>query len=154
ARLELNGAIENEINANNNETTGTAQMLTGFVGLGGGADRGLVRGQTETGLTSLISEVEANDSTATANDVTGDFVATGTSIYQMTINGTLSSTSDTDYFSLGLMQIGDVITIAMSGTDGGRGTTVDPMLTLYRGGTTSAATSNDDRATNNFDALI
>ncbi|MFL5331188.1 MAG: reprolysin-like metallopeptidase [Gemmataceae bacterium] len=155
ARLELNSALENESNGGAaNNSTATAQAVTGFFDLGSGADRAVVRGQTEPGLGALVNETEPNDSIAAANNATGDFVPVSSNVYQTVITGNLSSNTDADYFNIGAMQVGDVITIAMSGADGGRGTAVDPQLFLYRSGTTSAATSNDDRATNNFDALI
>ncbi|MBX7105218.1 MAG: M36 family metallopeptidase [Gemmataceae bacterium] len=134
----------NEAEANGgaaNDSLATAQSLsTNMVSLGAGVSRVSVRGRMEG---ATVPEIEANDVIASATPVT---VAAGTptGLYQLGISGTLSSGTDADYFNIGALQVGDVLTVVEGGITSTRGTSNDPVVRLYRAGTTSIVTSDDD----------
>lgn len=155
ARLDLNSAVES---AAPKSTVATAQPLTAGVDLGGGASLLSVRGQGQFGVGSITNEIEPNGTTATASDDSGGFSAVTSKIYEMTISGSHNSATDTtDYFNIGAMQVGDTITLTMSGQDGGRGTHTDPWVRLYRAGASGSVTGNDDRVAGTtvyYDSLV
>lgn len=145
-QANLNAHVEAEGNGGtSNDTTGTAAAMTGFYDLGGGATVATVRGRTDLSGGALSTETEGNDNIASANDASYDFSAVSSQLYGMTINGNLSTTTDIDYFNIGPMEVGDVITVSMSGIDQGRGTHTDPLLRLYRNGVSGNLIENDDR---------
>ena len=103
-------------------------------------------GVAEPPTPAITIETEANNSTTTANTATGDFTALSSNVYQMMISGSNSTTGDSDYFNIGTLDANDVITVTISGTDGGRGTQTDPRVRLYRAGTGSTTIWDaDDR---------
>ena len=58
-----------------------------------------------------------------------------------------------DYFNSGTLQVGDVLTVTESGAGSLRGTNPDPFVRLYRAGSASIITSNDDSGPG-LDSLI
>jgi Bacterial pre-peptidase C-terminal domain/Dockerin type I domain len=72
------------------------------------------------------------------------FTPLTSNLYHLGIAGTIASTTDTDYFNIGTLQAGDIITVSESGVDSSRGTLGDPIVELYRAGATSVVTSSDD----------
>lgn len=141
----LNQASEAEsVGGTTNDTTATAQSLTGaFTDLGGGTTRAAVRGRSEISPAALVNEAEPNGTTGTATPA-ATYYSLPNNFYQNGITGTLSSTSDADYFNIGALQVGDVLTVSESGQGSGRGTSNDPLVRLYRSGTTAIVTSDDD----------
>gem|GEM_PF-458115 len=95
-----------------------------------------------------------NNDTAHANDATTSFTAYSGNLYQIGFNGTISSTTDADYFKLGTMQTGDVLTVTVSG----RGATPlsDAYVELYNStsGTATPIASDDNSGPGAGDALI
>ena len=72
------------------------------------------------------------------------FDAITSNLYHLGITGTISSPSDSDYFKIGALQVGDIITISESGTGSSRGTLSNPFVELYRAGSGTRVTFNDD----------
>jgi len=140
--VTLNSALENEGNlaGSTNETLGTAQDLsTAFTSLGTGSTRAGVRGRSES---VSVSEIEPNGTTATATAFSSA-TSVPTGLYQLGISGTVGSGTDNDYFNVGQLQAGDVITITQSGSVSGRGTNTDTLVRLYRSGGTIEASDDD-----------
>jgi hypothetical protein len=142
----VNAAVEAEwkgLAANN--SIATAQPLAGSATpLGGGAVRYSALGLTDPLTGFLPAEVEPNDSVATANDASKNFSSFSSNLFQVTATGTITSGGDADWFNVGTFQIGDVVTITMSGTGGQRGTLQDAYVELYRGGDLVTPTAEDD----------
>ena len=149
----LNSAIENESHDGaTNDTSGTAQNLNaGFINVGSGASISTVVGQVDAALSLLPSEVESNNTTGTANSAIYNFAAYSSNLYQLAISGTISSSSDSDWFSIGAMQTSDIISLTASGSPTSRGTLTDPVIELYRGSTASPTlvTSDDNNGPGN-----
>jgi Zn-dependent metalloprotease len=99
------------------------------------------------------TETEPNNSIAQATNAMGHFVAYTGNLYQMGFSGTISSSTDADYFNIGALQAGDVITISDSGSPSGRGTNTDPYIRLYRAGSTAVLAFDDDSGPG-FDSLL
>ncbi|MBL8180376.1 MAG: M36 family metallopeptidase [Blastocatellia bacterium] len=140
--LTLNAARESEQETGaTNNTTGTAQNIDPtFVTQAAGVSKTAVIGRIED---SGQGEVEPNGTTSTATNVPLPS-AVPSNLYQLGMSGTLSSVSDQDYFNIGTLQVGDVITITQSGSPSGRGTNTDVFVYLYRAGTGTAVISDDD----------
>ncbi len=106
---------------------------------------------------ALTTETEPNDTAATANDATTNFAAqAASSIYHMGIKGNFSAGSDNDYYKIGAMQVGDILSLSVSGSPSSRGTNADPYVELFRGSNASSlilVTSNDEDGVGS-DALI
>jgi hypothetical protein len=51
---------------------------------------------------------------------------------QLGVRGEIGPAGDEDWFSLGRLRAGDVLSVSMSGIDSGRGTLPDPLVQLYR----------------------
>ncbi|MBX7103175.1 MAG: pre-peptidase C-terminal domain-containing protein [Gemmataceae bacterium] len=154
ARLDLNALMESTAA---NDTPATAQSVGTGYDLGSGASVASVRGRTDLGIGALTNEVEPNNTTGTANDAAGDFTSVTSQNYTMTITGSNSASNDSDYFNIGAMQVGDIITVTISGVDMGLGTHTDPWARLYRAGSTTAVAANDDRVASTsiyFDSVI
>jgi extracellular elastinolytic metalloproteinase len=154
-RPVLNASTEAElIGGPTNNTTGTAQNLaTTLLNLGGGVSSATIRGQTEVSPAALVNEVEPNGTTATANSGATYFAAPNNNLYHIGISGTISSGTDADYFNIGQLQVGDVITLTESGAPSLRGTNTNTLVRLYRGGSTSIIASDDDSGPG-LDALL
>jgi extracellular elastinolytic metalloproteinase len=155
-QVSLNAVPEAEANGGaSNDTTGTAQPLgSSFLNLSGGLSVATVQGGTD--IAGVVNEVESNNTTATATPA-GTYTADAkTNLYQLGIAGTISSSSDQDYFNIGAMQPGDVITISESGSGAARGTMADALVQLYRAGSATALATDDDSGpgTSGHDSLI
>lgn len=59
--------------------------------------------------------------------------------YQWIAHGSLGRTGDVDFFHIGRLQSGDVLTVSQSGTGSSRGTLADSLVELYRAGPNPAA---------------
>ncbi len=144
---ELNQTDEAESNGGGfNDTLATAQNIdASFVNLGSGSTRAAILGHSDQAATN---ESEPNSTTATATTVTSAS-SLPTNLYQLGISGANSSTSDSDYFTIGTMQVGDVITFTNSGVFSGRGTQTDALARIYRnnGGSPIEVINDDDSGT-------
>ena len=103
-----------------------------------------LRSSTGTPIASNNGDGTDNDASLIAFNIptTGDYYvevrrATGAStgaysldVY-LTTNTTPPTATDQDFFNIGQMQAGDVITITMSGLDSNRGTLPDPTLAIF-----------------------
>jgi subtilisin family serine protease len=131
-RIELGAALESECHggaANNSQAT--AQDLTVGLATVGGMQLGAVLGQTEMpGV--LPAELEPNDTLATANSAAANYTALSTGLYHMALTGTLTSTDRYDYFNIGHLDVGDVLTVSQSGVASARGTLAASQILLYR----------------------
>jgi len=143
----------------NNNSTATAQDLSpSFINLGSGVSRALVQGQSDfVGVT----EIEPNSTIEQATMV-GNISSQPTNLYELSVTGALDSKavpSDVqDYFNIGQLQIGDVISIGEYGANSGRGSNPDPLVRLYRAGDPNNFVASDDdgasASDNGGDALI
>ncbi|HEX8310774.1 MAG TPA: pre-peptidase C-terminal domain-containing protein, partial [Chthoniobacteraceae bacterium] len=153
----LNAAVESEAgDGGGNETRPTAQSLDGsFISLGGNASRGAVLGLTDLAAGALPTEAEPNNTTAQANVATANFISAPGNLYQLALQGNRSTATETDFFNIGTMQAGDVITISMVGSTGMRGTMGDSLVTLHRGsGAAPVQVAQDDDGGAGGDSLI
>jgi hypothetical protein len=105
---------------------------------------------------SLPVEQEPNDTAATANSAATNFTAYSSNLFHLGLKGTTTSgAAGDDWFKIGPMQAGDILTVTNSGAASARGTQLDPTVELWRG--TPAApvlvTSNTDDGPG-LDALI
>jgi hypothetical protein len=142
-QLMLNTAGEAEGNGGaGNDSIATAQTLAPLTLPGGATVRG-VTGRFEPIVGGLPAEIEPNDGTGTANSAATNFLAVTSNLYQLNWSGTASTTGDLDWFNIGAMQAGDVLTITMSGAPGGRGTAPDTLVRLYNSGGTIVAQDDD-----------
>jgi hypothetical protein len=105
--------------------------------------------------TPLPDEREPNDVIAPGfpNDATANFGPFDDGVYQFTAKGTVGAAGDGDFYSLGALEQGDVLTLTASGQPSSRGTLTDPYLELYRLGSAQRVTFNDDDGPGK-DALI
>ncbi|HMT07145.1 MAG TPA: M36 family metallopeptidase [Pyrinomonadaceae bacterium] len=149
--LTLNADRESERdNGASNNTTATAQDIDpSFTTQAGGVSKTAVVGQIEVGG---ADEVEPNGTTATATNVPNPALVPS-NLYQLGVSGNISTGSDQDYFDIGTLQAGDVITITQSGSPSGRGTNSDVFVYLYRAGSGTAVVSDDDSGPG-LDSLI
>jgi hypothetical protein len=99
------------------------------------------------------NEVEPNNGIAQATNAMGHFTTYAGNLYQMGFSGEISSSTDADYFNIGSLQVGDIITISDSGSPSGRGTNTDAFVRLYRSGSTAVQVSDDDSGPG-FDGLL
>ncbi|HEY1378459.1 MAG TPA: M36 family metallopeptidase, partial [Gemmataceae bacterium] len=149
----LNVTQEAESNGGaTNDTPATAQNLgPSLLTPGGGLATATVHGRSDPA--GLISEAEPNGTTATATTA-GTYAAAATgSLYQIALTGSLGSSGDLDYFNIGPMQAGDVLTVTLSGSPSGRGAASDGLVRLYRSGATANVIQDDDSGPG-FDSLI
>ena len=79
----------------------------------------------------LPNEIEPNNGTTAANDASTGFAPVAGSVYQMTLRGSFGSSAD--WFNIGTLTAGDVVTISVSASAGARGTLLNPALELWRG---------------------
>lgn len=152
----LNAALEGEAHEGaSNNTFGTAQGLDGaFVDLGDGGSLATVIGQSDAAQNLLPSEVESNNTTGAANSAVYNFSAYSGNLYQLALNGNITS-GDSDWFAIGTLQAGDILSLTASGSASSRGTLANPVVELYRGSSASPTlvTSNDDGGPGS-DALV
>jgi ELWxxDGT repeat protein len=155
-RVLLNAALEVDAPDAANNTVDSAQNLDdSFTRVLAGAWRGAVAGTSDRADGVVAAEIETNDTVATANQAQANFSACSGSFYHMAIAGAISTSSDQDWFKIGALQAGDVITISESGVASSRGTLSDPFLCLYRdnaGSPVEVAFSDDDGT--GYDSLI
>jgi extracellular elastinolytic metalloproteinase len=138
----LNQAQEAETDVGqSNDTPAMAQDLSSaFVSLGGGATAATVHGYTD--YLGQAKEHEPDDTPATATPDSALLI--WPYVYSLTLSGTISSATDSDYFNIGTLHAGDVVDISDSGAGSGRGTNPDTEVELYRqGSSTPVATNND-----------
>src|SRR5436305_6034608 len=86
-----------------------------------GAGNGI--GFSPAGDSPLPREVEPNGTIATANSAAFNFAPAGANLYQMGISGVASVTSSVindDWFKIGKLDPGDVLSVAGAGGPGGR----------------------------------
>jgi len=104
----------------------------------------------------LPSEIEPNDAMAQASNGTYNFVTAVPGNFQLSIRGSIHAAGNSDYFKIGAMQAGDVLTIAVGGSGSGRGTLADPKLKLYSasGGSAIAISPDPDNAGPGNDGFI
>ncbi|MFI5377923.1 MAG: S8 family serine peptidase [Tepidisphaerales bacterium] len=148
-QIILNATIETELSGGPaNNTRATAQTLDGtFQPLPLGGQAAAVWGRTDVPAGILPAEVEPNDSTALANDASLNFLPAAAGVYQIGVKASSSTPTDTDYYNLGPLAVGDLLTLAMSGQASFRGTLADPYMELYRwngGAPLLLAVSDDD----------
>ena len=131
-QVALNVALEDETHDGPaNGTRATAQDINGsFLNLGAGMQRGAVLGIANEGL---AAETEPNNNINLANDANENFVPINPDLYQLGLKGTISVPADFDFYNLGALQGGDVLTISVSGFASMRGTNNFPIVELYRG---------------------
>ncbi len=100
----------------------------------------------------VLNETEPNNTTATANNGSTNFVSIAPTEYQLTWSGTTGSTQD--WFKIGAMQAGDVLTITGSGSSSiPANTATDNDIQLWRAGSASAVKTDADNGPGN-DPLI
>ncbi|MGE5609608.1 MAG: CotH kinase family protein, partial [Bacillota bacterium] len=112
--------------------------------------------ETNTG-NPLPNEIEGNNSVAEANDALGNFSLFSGSLYQLSLAGTILSAADSDFYKIGSLQSGDVLTISASGVGSSRGTLGNTYVELYRlnaGHPTLVASDDDGGPGGNTDSLI
>ncbi|MCY2952159.1 MAG: lamin tail domain-containing protein [Planctomycetota bacterium] len=103
--------------------------------------------------TKLPTEVEPNNTTGTANSAIYNFAAYSGNLYQLGFTGAFGSSED--WFKIGTLQPGDVITITESGAGSSRGTLTSATVELWRGTTGSnTQVTSDTGSGSGQDALI
>ena len=153
----LNAALEAESydGAANNSASTAQNIDNSFISLGTGVSRGAVLGTADAAAGLLPAEVEPNNSISQANSAVANFAAYSGNLYDLGIKGTISSSTDADWFKLGSMDVGDVITLSESGSASSRGTLPDSYMYLYRynNGSPILVASDDDSGPG-LDSLI
>jgi hypothetical protein len=97
---------------------------------------------TGVGFTpSLPMETEPNDALATADWAGRNFSSFAYPMYHLGLRGT-ADTND-DWFRLGLLQSGDLLSIAGAGQASARGTSSNLVIELYRSNSTLVASDDD-----------
>lgn len=132
--VTINGALESEEHGGaDNGSVGSAQSLDGvIIPLGPGLGRAVVSGVTDVPAGSLPDEVEPNNTLASANNASSNFVAVSGNSYQLGIKGYISP-NDYDWYRIGTLHAGDQLTVTMSGSPSYRGTLNDSYIEIYRG---------------------
>lgn len=118
----------------------------------GGTYRGGILG-CDLSPCSSPSEIEPNNSAAQSTDATRSFRRYTGNLFHLGFTGNISSSTDADYFNIGALQVGDVLTASQSGAPSLSGTNTDPFFRLYRAGSGSIIASDDDGGPG-FDALL
>ncbi len=149
----LNAAVEaEEFGGVNDDTIITAQNInSAFTALGAGSSRAAVLG---TGDYSLPHEIEPNGSTAAANDATLNFAARPTNLYHLGIKGSVGVPLDQDWYYIGELQAGDVITMTASGAGSNRGSIGDSLMGLFTGPILETVEVFNDGGGPGLDALV
>lgn len=156
-QIILNAGVEFEAHSDLlNDTVATAQSLDlDFATLIGLASRAAVLGRSDIRADALSGEVEPNGTIAAANNAAGNFSPFAGAVYQLEVSGELAVNSDLDFYQIGTLQAGDIITISLTGDDSGRGTLYDPYLEFYRGNAIAPTTvTSDDDSGVGYDSLI
>jgi subtilisin family serine protease len=117
-----------------NDSPASAQSLDAVLRtLGGNVQGAAVAGRVDLPSGTLPSEQEPNNSTGAANSGRQNFITRPEDRYQIGVKANLSTGSDSDYYKIGRLHAGDVLTVAISGAGSSRGTLGDPFLELYAG---------------------
>jgi hypothetical protein len=90
------------------------------------------------------TEVEPNDTTGAATDANANFLPYAGNLYHMGISGGISAGTDKDFFTIGSLQAGDVLTVSQAGSNAGAGTCTDTRVWLFRAGSGTAVANDDD----------
>ena len=90
------------------------------------------------------TEIEPNGTIATATNANGNFLPYAGNLYHMGISGEVTTGTDFDNFNIGALQVGDVLTISEDGSNAGAGTIQDAYVELYRAGSGTRVTFDDD----------
>ncbi|MGL4422426.1 MAG: M36 family metallopeptidase, partial [Gemmataceae bacterium] len=145
-QLLLNSIVENERGGTGvDNTPATAQNLTPkIVPLTGASGLVTVAGITDiNGI--LPVEVEPNNTFALANSASGNFTAiTNSKTFQLGWTGNINSAGNSDWVSIGSLSAGSTIVITMAGSGASAGTISDSFVELWRTGSGSAVTADDD----------
>jgi hypothetical protein len=134
-------------------TTWTSTIYNDASWTGGSTGVGF---ETNTGKALPVEdEGSGNNSINPANDASGNFSASTNNFFQLGIEGTLGTTTDVDFFNIGALQTGDIISITAAGTGSARvtGTLSNPYVELYRQ-SGSQLVKSDDESGPGSDALI
>lgn len=133
--LVLGATLERELYepADNNTRPNAQNLEPVFEHLASGGRTAAVRGRSDLPSGILPVEIEPNDSLASANSARLNFVPSSAPLYQMCIQGEISVANDYDWFALGTLDAGDVLSVTSSGSATPRGTLSDPLIQLYRG---------------------
>ncbi|MBS0197770.1 MAG: M36 family metallopeptidase [Planctomycetes bacterium] len=101
------------------------------------------------------TEVEPNNFRPFATDLSRSFAPAPGTMYHMGINGSLPNFTDNDYFNIGELQEGDVITISDNGAAGLGGSMSNALVQLLRanGGAPTVEVADDESGPGN-DAMI
>ena len=153
----VNSGLEGEnFGGQNNNSIGNAQSLEGgFISIGGNVEVQTIQGVIDVSLGVLPNETEPNNFPYEANVATYNFAAYNGNLYQLGLQGNISSNGDLDFYNIGTMQAGDVITITQSASSTARGTLSDSYVTLYRGSAASPVImTQDDDSGPGLDSLI
>ena len=128
-----------------NDTPATGQSLDGaFAAQPNGASLVTAFGHAQGSGTALPAETEANDTIGTANDAATNFTPLASSnLYMLSINGNVSIANDQDWFRIGQLQPGDVVTISAVGLNVGGFNLPDPQLEFW-GQNAGKVTEDDD----------
>ncbi len=103
-------------------------------------------------VNGVLNETEPNNTTATANNASTNFVSISPTEYQLSWSGTTGSTQD--WFKIGAMQAGDVLTVTGSGSSSiPANTASDNDIQLWRAGSGSAVKIDADDGPGN-DPLV
>jgi subtilisin family serine protease len=155
-RVLLNAHAEGESHdGGSNNSLATAQALSSDLILPDGMEQLAVVGRTDAPLNPpLPAESESNNTTGTANFATYNFNSYSGNLYQLAITGSITL-SDSDWFAIGTLEAGDVLTVTQSGSPSSRGTLTNPLVELHRGapGSPLPVASDNDSGPGN-DALI
>jgi hypothetical protein len=125
-------------------------------------DSGWASGATGVGFEAaagvgapLPEESEPNDTVGGADDASRNFQPLGgADLFQVQVRGTLTSSGDTDFYSLGRLEPGDVLSVAQSASDSARGSLRDSQVELYRAGAPGTPLRVSDDEGTGFDSLI
>lgn len=154
-RLTLNAAVEAEYHGGvSNHTIATAQNIdASFIDLGAGMQRGAAIGVTDPPA-GLLAEQEPNGSIAATNWAADRFGPGPAERYHLGVSGSIGTFTDQDWYRIGQLQAGDVITISLSGVSSSRGTLADPLVELRRGATGGVLVASNDDGGPSLDSLI
>ncbi|HZN65557.1 MAG TPA: PKD domain-containing protein, partial [Tepidisphaeraceae bacterium] len=94
----------------------------------------------------LPSEREPNDTLDSANNAENNGQPFTGPRFQLSLRGQINPGTDTDFFNLGAMQAGDVITANLAGSGSRQGSLADPLVRLFRsnGGSPVEVASDND----------
>ncbi len=81
---------------------------------------------------SLPNETESNNDYTTANDASANFAPLTGNLYHMAIRGESLASNQPDFFRIGSLDVGDILTIALSGAGSSRGSMGNSYVELYR----------------------